>query len=355
MHQVRIGAATAALAVAALLGPAAHAAEVGPFDDGECTVTPTAAETRAVSQMYVNANESRAVHEVAYAYGFDAVYPGTRKIVQDAWADPQVQAAYDAYFSALEADTFEITEAQSAENDKLIARYASRLNAEAGMPVPIAEEVAQFFAANRIDVLTDQMYSSELNARDYAPDVANPVILSTPPDETVTSQYVETDWDAELAHARKRLATLEASPTPKMTLAPRFLSEAQAATFNAAAAKAPGVGEFYADEHALQLADVTLRIACLEGGASTVPLPTSYRFGAPEPLLAEQGHEVPEPAPASRKSQVAPPSPAVPSDTEQQGSSRPVLGIILGVLAVLAAGIGAVVYFAPELGIGLPA
>lgn len=337
------------------LAPAAHAAEVGPFHDGVCTVAPTAAETAAVSQMYANANESRALHERAYVSGFDAVYPGTRRVVEAAWADPEVQVAYDAYLAALAGDTFEITETQSAENDKLIARYASRLNAEAGMPVPIAEEVAQFFAANRIDVLTDQLYASDLDAQDYAPDVANPVILSTPPDETVTSQNVKTDWDAELAHARKRLAALEASPTPKMTLAPRFLSEAQAATFNAAAAKAPGVGEFYADEHALQLADITLRIACLEGGASTVPLPTSYRFGAPEPLLAEQGHEVPEPAPASRKSQVAPPSPAVPSDTGQQGSSRPVLGIILGVLAVLAAGIGAVVYFAPELGIGLPA
>lgn len=336
------------------LAPAAHAAEVGPFDNGVCTVAPTAAETAAVSQMYVNANESRALHERAYVSGFDAVYPGTRRVVESAWADPEVQVAYDAYLAALEGDTFEITETQSAENDKLIARYASRLNTEAGMPVPIAEEVAQFFAANRIDVLTDQMYSSELDAQDYAPDVANPVILSTPPDETVTSQYVETDWDAELAHARKRLAALEASPTPKMTLAPRFLSEAQAATFNAAAAKAPGVGEFYADEHALQLADVTLRIACLTGGNTSVALPTSYRFSAAEPVLAERGHEVPEPvpAPAPAKS-LAPQNSSTPqSDTKR--SSKPVLGIVLGVLAALAAGIGALVYFAPELGIELP-
>lgn len=33
------------------LAPAAHAAEVGPFHDGVCTVAPTVAETAAVSQM----------------------------------------------------------------------------------------------------------------------------------------------------------------------------------------------------------------------------------------------------------------------------------------------------------------
>lgn len=336
------------------LAPAARAAEVGPFHDGVCTVAPTAAETAAVSQMYANANESRALHERAYVSGFDAVYPGTRRVVEAAWADPEVQVAYDAYLAALESDTFELSEAQSAAGDALIDRYSSRLIREAGMPGEVADEVVHFFASHHVDVLTDQLYAADLNARDFAADVANPIILSTPPDETVTTQAGETDWDAMLAHARKRLATLEADPTAGRSLAPRFLSSAQAAAFNHAAFATPGMEEFYADEHALQLADVTLRIACLTGGNTSVALPTSYRFSAAEPVLAERGHEVPEPvpAPAPAKS-LAPQNSSTPqSDTKR--SSKPVLGIVLGVLAALAAGIGALVYFAPELGIELP-
>ena len=332
-----------------LTTPVAHAAQVGPLNDGVCTVSPTAAEVAAVSQMYVHVNESRALHERAHMYGFDAVYPGTRKVVEAAWADPQVQAAYDAYLTALDGETFELSEAQSVSNEALIARYASRLRADTGMPGTMADEVVQFFAANHIDVLTDQRHAAELDAQDYAADVGNPVILFTPPDETVTDQHVTPNWDEMLAHAQKRLATPRTNPS----LAPHFLTKDQAATFDRAAFAAPGMDAFYADEHALQLADDTLRIACLQGGNSTVALPTSYRFGAPEPLLAEQGHEVPEPAPAPARGQVAQESPTPPS--EQQRSSRPVVGIVLAVLAVLAAGVGAVVYFAPELGIGLPA
>ena len=116
------------------LAPAAHAAQVGPFHDGVCTVAPTPAETAAVSQMYANANESRALHERAYVSGFDAVYPGTRRVVEAAWADPEVLVAYDAYLAALESDTFELSEAQSAADDALIDRYSSRLVEQAGMP-----------------------------------------------------------------------------------------------------------------------------------------------------------------------------------------------------------------------------
>lgn len=334
------------------LAPAAHAVQVGPFNDGVCTVAPTPAETAAVSQMYANANESRALHERAYVSGFDAVYPGTRQAVEAAWADPEVQVAYDAYLAALESDTFELSEAQSAADDALIDRYSSRLIREAGMPGEVADEVVHFFASHHVDVLTDQRIAADLAAADYADDVANPVILSTPPDDTLTTQTVDTDWDTMLTHARQRQAALEADPTAGRSLAPRFLSPAQAAAFNKAAFATPGMEEFYADEHALQLADVTLRIACLTGGNTSVALPTSYRFGAAEPVLAERGHEVPEPAPAPAKSKAPQSSPTPPSDTKR--SSKPVLGIVLGVLAALAAGIGALVYFAPELGIELP-
>ena len=109
------------------LAPAAHAAQVGPFNDGVCTVAPTPAETAAVSQMYANANESRALHERAYVSGFDAVYPGTRRVVEAAWADPEVQVAYDAYLAALAGDTFEITETQSAEKKQTLRLAGARL------------------------------------------------------------------------------------------------------------------------------------------------------------------------------------------------------------------------------------
>lgn len=345
-----------ALATTTIVGsfaPLAQAAQVGPLEDWECTVTPTDAEVATVSQMYVHHNQARELYEAAYLNGYDAIYPGTRKVIEEAWADPAVIAAVDEFLEADEADVFELSARALEKNRSLTDEYAKRLATETGMPEDIADEVAHFFSAYRVDVLTDRRIAGELSASSYAPDVSAPVILSTPPDATLTDQAVGPDRDAMLAHAKQRAKKQRSQTTlatSTWTFAPSFLSLEQKQLFDAAAFTAPGLEDFYADEHTLKIVDTQLRIACLEGGNAQVTLPTSYRFGGQQQgrpktrqeALTEEGAQAP-----SKQSETAPPQ-----DEEQ--SSKPVLGIVLGVIAALAAGIGALVYFAPHLGLDLP-
>lgn len=315
--------------IAVPLAPFAKAAQVGPLVDWVCTVTPTHAEVASVSQMYVNHNRARELYEAAYLNGYEAVYPGTRKVVEAAWADPAVKEAINAFLEADAAEVFELT--YQKKNEELTREYASRLAAETAMPEDVAEEVAYFFSAYHIDVLTDKQIASELAARDYVPDVSAPVILSTPPDTSVTDQDVTPDRAAMLAHARQRAHTLRGQSTlatSTWTFAPAFLTPEQKQLFDAAAFTTPGLEDFYADEHALKLVDTQLRIACLEGGNTRVDLPTSYRFGA-ESTPAAGTHLSP----------------------------GAIAGIVLGTLAALAALAalaGAAAFFAPQLGIALP-
>lgn len=319
--------ALAAAVIVVSVVPFAQAAQVGPLEEWVCSVTPTQAEVASVSHMYVNHNRARELYEAAYLNGYDAVYPGTRKVVEKAWADPEVTAAIEEFLEAAAADIFELPSQKKI--DELTNAYASRLAAETPMPDDVAEEVAHFFSAYRIDVLTDKQIARELNARDYAPDVSAPVILSTPPDASVTAQNVDPDPAAMLAHARQRAKTLRGQSTlatSTWTFAPGFLPPEQKQLFDASAFTAPGLEDFYADEHALKLVDTQLRIACLEGGNTQVDLPTSYRFEA-------------EHTPAAAGAHLSPGA---------------IVGIVLGVLSALAALVGAAAFFAPQLGIALP-
>lgn len=322
-NQARFATAIAIAAVVGPLAPIANAAQVGPLKDWECTVTPTDAEVAAVSQMYVNHNRARELYESAYLNGYEAIYPGTRKVIEAAWADPAVIAAVDEFLAADAADVFELTAQALEKNSSLTDEYAKRLATETGMPEDVAEEAAHFFSAHHIDVLTDKQIASELNARSYAPDVSTPVILSTTPDASLTDKDVRPDRDAMLAHAKQRAERLRGQATlatSTWTFAPSFLTKEQKQLFDEAAFAAPDLEDFYADEHTLKLMDTELRIACLEGGNTQVDLPTSYRFEADT---------------------------ADTTDTNTELSPGAIAGIVLGTLAGIAALTGAVAFFAP--------
>ena len=132
-----------------------------------------------------------------------------------------------------------------------------------------------------------------------------------------------------LTHAKQRAERLRGQTTlatSTWTFAPSFLTKEQKQLFDDAAFAAPGLEDFYADEHTLKLMDTELRIACLEGGNAQVDLPTSYRFEA----------ETTDPIATTANTKL---------------SLGAIAGIVLGTVAAIAAVTGAVAFFAPQLGI----